>query len=180
METRAATRGSDSSLSDAAPRSTTVAPRPRRIQERRAWIRLQPVGLAALLGLVGGGLAAWSLAASALPPWLRLPQPAGAATAADLFVALLLAGLGVAALWRLSAWLLPLVMAGLLLGCGLPLLFDLRADPVGLLAAPAALTCMVLPLFAAVMNRALLRRLGLTGPLTSRREIIGFAALAGL
>ena len=29
-------------------------------------------------------------------------------------------------------------------------------------------------------HRALLRRLGLTGPLTSRREVIGFAALAGL
>ena len=35
---------------------------------------------------------------------------------------MLLASLGLATLWRLGTWLLPVVMAGLLAGCALPLL----------------------------------------------------------
>lgn len=180
FETRSLISGSGSSLNDESPPSTTLPSGPRRIHDRRAWRRLRRVGLAALVGLSGGGIAAWVLAAQALPVWLRLPQPAAAVPASDLFTPLLLAGLGLAALWRLSAWVLPIVMAGLLLGCGLPLLLDLQVDPMDLLAAAAPLTCLALPVFAVVLNRTLLRRLGQTGRLASRREIIGFAALAGL
>ena len=107
---------------------TTLPPGPRRIHDRRGWRRLRGVGLAALAGLGGGLITAWSLA-DALPPAMRLPQPAGAVPAQDLFVPMLLAALGLLTLWRLSAWVLPLVMAGLLLGAGLPLLFKTPADP---------------------------------------------------
>lgn len=174
------TRGASSGLSTDLPPSTTLPPGPRRIRDRRGARRLRRVGLAALTGLGGGLVAAWALAANVLPPLLRLPQPAAATPAPDLFVPMLLAGLGLAALWRLSAWVLPLVMAGLLLGCGLPLLLEPQADPLGLLASAPLLSALALPLLAAALNRTRLRRLGLTGRLASRREVVGFGLLAGL
>lgn len=174
------THGTSSGLSTDLPPSTTLPPGPRRIRDRRGSRRLRRVGLAALTGLGGGLVAAWALAANVLPPLLRLPQPAAATPAPDLFVPMLLAGLGLAALWRLSAWVLPLVMAGLLLGCGLPLLLEPQADPLGLLASAPLLSALALPLLAAVLNRTRLRRLGLTGQLASRREVVGFGLLAGL
>lgn len=162
------------------PPSTTLPPAPRRIHPRRGWRRLRRVGQAALASLGGGLLAAWALATDALPPLLRLPQPHGATPAVDLLVPMLLAALGLAALWRLSAWVLPLVMAGLMLGCGVPLLLQPRASPLDLLTSAPLLTTLALPLLAAVLNRTLLRRLGLTGRLATRREMASFALLAGL
>ncbi len=176
LETRAAT----TSLVADAPPSTTLPPGPRRIHHRRGWRRLRRVGLAALTGAGGGLIAAWALAEPALPPWLRLPQPASAVPATDLFVPMLLAALGLVALWRLSAWVLPLVMAGLLLGCGLPLLLEPRPDPLDLLTSVPLLSALALPLLAVVLNRTLLRRAGLTGRLANRREMLGFGLLAGL
>ena len=160
--------------------STTLPPGPRRIHDRAGARRLRRVGLAAVAGLGGGLIVAWALAADMLPPLLRLQQPHGATPATELFIPMLLAALGLAALWRLSAWVLPLVMAGLLLGCGLPLLLEPRADPLELLASAPLLTTLALPLLAAVLNRTLLRRLGLTGRLVKRREMAIFALLAGL
>ncbi|RZJ12507.1 MAG: EAL domain-containing protein [Rubrivivax sp.] len=93
---------------------------------------------------------------------------------------MVLAALGVATLWRLSLWVLPLVMAALLVGCGLPLLFDPRITPLSLLASAPVLSVLALPLLATLLNRKLLRRVGLTGRLASRRELAAFAALAGL
>jgi diguanylate cyclase (GGDEF)-like protein len=103
--------------------------------------------------------------------------------AQDLLLPMLLAALGLLALWRLSAWVLPLVMAGLLLGGGLPLLASPPADPAAaldLLISFPVLTALALPLLALVLNRALLRRLRLTGRLTGRREVLLFTSLAGL
>ncbi|MDR7268313.1 diguanylate cyclase (GGDEF)-like protein [Pelomonas saccharophila] len=170
-------------LSVQAPPSSTLPPGPRRIHDRRGWRRLRRVGLGALAGLGGGVITAWGLAADALPPLLRIPQPAAAAPAQDLLLPLLLAALGLLALWRLSAWVLPLVMAGLLLGGGLPLLVRSPADPAAaldlLLSAPV-LTALALPLLALVLNRTLLRRLRLTGRLAGRREVLLFGLLGGL
>ncbi|HEV6967243.1 hypothetical protein, partial [Roseateles sp.] len=173
-------RSTTSGLSADPPPSTTLPPGPRRIHDRRGWRRMRRVLLAGLTGLAGGGVAAWALTGPALPAWLRLPQPAGTIPATDLFMPLLLAAIGLAALWRLSAWVLPLVMAGLLLGCGVPLLLEPRADPLDLLASAPLLSALALPLLAAVLNRGLMRRLGLPGRLASRREIAGFALLAGV
>lgn len=161
------------------PPSGTPPSTPRRIHDRLGWRRLRRVGLAALAGGSGGLLAAWALAGPALPPLLRLPQPAAALPASELFVPMLLAALGLAALWRLSAWVLPLVIAGLLLGCGLPLLVNAQVSLPGLLQSPPLLSALALPLLAALLNRTLLRRLGLSGRLANRRETVGFAALAG-
>ncbi|MBW8847282.1 MAG: EAL domain-containing protein [Burkholderiales bacterium] len=172
--------GMGASLSSDLPPSTTLPPGPRRIHDRGGWRRLRRVGLAALAGLGGGLIAAWALVAEALPPMLRLPQPHGATPATELFIPMLLAAFGLAALWRLSAWVMPLVMAGLLLGCGLPLLLEPRADPLDLLVSAPLLTALALPLLAAVLNRTLLRRLGLTGRLANRREMASFALLAGV
>ncbi len=170
-------------LSVQAPPSTTLPPGPRRIHDRRGWRRLRRVGLAALAGLGGGLVAAWGLAADALPPLLRLPQPAGAMPVQDLLIPMLLAALGLVALWRLSAWVLPLVMAGLLLGGGLPLLFKTTPDPgaaLDLLTSAPVLSALALPLLAIALNRTLLRRLRLTGRLTGWREVGLFGLLAGV
>ena len=174
------THNTGPSLATDAPPSTTLPAGPRRIHDRRGWRRLRRVGLAALGGLGGGLIAAWALAAQSLPPLLRLPQPASATPATDLFVPMLLAALGLAALWRLSAWVLPLLMAGLLLGCGLPLLLEPHIDPLDLFASAPLLSTLALPLLAGVLNRTLLRRVGLTGRLADRREMASFALLAGL
>jgi diguanylate cyclase (GGDEF)-like protein len=175
--------GQGADLSVQAPPSTTLPPGPRRIHDRRGWRRLRRVGLAALAGLAGGVVTAWGLATEALPPLLRIPQPHAAMPAQDLLLPMLLAALGLLALWRLSAWVLPLVMAGLLLGGGLPLLASPPADPAAaldLLISFPVLTALALPLLALVLNRALLRRLRLTGRLTGRREVLLFTSLAGL
>ena len=162
------------------PPPTNPPPGPRRIHDRGDWRRLRRVGLAAVAGLGGGLLAAWGLAAQSLPPGLHLPQPAGALPAVDLLIPLLLAALGLAALWRLSVWVLPLVMTGFVLGCSLPLLIAPRTDPLRLIESAPMLGSLALPLMAAVLNRLLLRRLGLAGRLSSARGMAGFAALAGL
>lgn len=170
-------------LSVQAPPSTTLPPGPRRIHDRRGWRRLRRVGLAALAGLGGGLVTAWGLAANALPPMLRIPQPSSALPVQDLLLPMLLAALGLLALWRLSAWVLPLVMAGLLLGGGLPLLVSAPTDPaaaIDLLISAPVLTALALPLLALVLNRTLLRRLHLTGRLAGRRETLLFGLLGGL
>ncbi|MFT7772508.1 putative bifunctional diguanylate cyclase/phosphodiesterase [Roseateles sp.] len=175
--------GPEADLSVQAPPSTTLPPGPRRIRNRRSWRRMRRVSLAALAGLGGGLVTAWDLAGSALPPVLRLPQPAGATPAQDLLIPMLLAALGLLALWRLSAWVLPLVMAGLMLGAGLPLFFKAPPDPgvaLDLLISAPVLSALALPLLALVLNRALLRRLRLTGRLAGWREIGLFGLLSGL
>jgi diguanylate cyclase (GGDEF)-like protein/PAS domain S-box-containing protein len=175
------TGNSGGTAAELPPASTTLPSSPRRIHDRRrGWRRLRRVGWAALTGLGGGLIAAWALATPVLPPMLRLPQALSAMPAVDLFIPMLLAALGLAALWRLGTWVLPLVMAGLLLGCGLPLLLEPGAGSLRLLAsAPLLSTLALLPL-AAVLNRTLLRRLGLTGRLANRREMAWFALLTGL
>jgi hypothetical protein len=75
---------------------------------------------------------------------------------------------------------LPLVMAGLLLGCGLPLLTDARIGALDLLASAPLLSTLALPLLSVLLNRTLLRRVGLTGRLAGRREILCFGLIAGL
>lgn len=168
-------------LSVQPPPNTTLPPGPRRIHPRRGWRRLRRVGLAATAGLAGGLLSAWSLAGDALPALLRLPQPPLALAAADRFVPMLLAGIGLVTLWRLSAWVLPLVMAGLLLGSGVPLLLRPAGSAMAgsdLLVAGPVLTTLALPLLALVLNRGLLRRLGLTGRLSGWREVGLFGGLA--
>jgi diguanylate cyclase (GGDEF)-like protein/PAS domain S-box-containing protein len=156
---------------------------PRRIHDRRGWRRLRRVGWAALAGLGGGLVTAWSLADDVLPAFLRLPQPAGALAAHDGLVPMLLAALGLVALWRLSAWVLPLVMAGMLLGGGLPLLFkppSTRLDALDLLVSPPLLSALALPLLAVALNRTLLRRLRLSGRLNGWRDVGLFGTLAGV
>jgi len=162
------------------PPSTTLPPGPRRIHDRRGTRRLRRVGYAALIGLAGGLAVAWALVASTLPQLLRLPQPASAVPAAEFFIPMLIAALGLGTLWRLGAWVLPLVMAGLLVGCGLPLLLEPGTTPMALLGSAPVLSTLALPLLAAVLNRRLLRRLGLTGKLAARQEMASFALLAGL
>jgi len=169
-----------SSGSVAEPPATTPPHGPRRIHDRRGWRRLRRVGLAALTGLAGGLVVAWVLAAPLLPQLWRLPQPAWAVPAADLFLPMLLAALGLATLWRLGGWVLPMVIAGLLLGCGLPLLLDPAADPLRLLVTAPMLSVLALLPLATLLNRTFLRRLGLTGRLVARREMARFAVLAGL
>lgn len=169
-----------------APPPSTLPPGPRRIHDRRGWRRLRRVGLAALTGLAGGLVTAWSLAGDALPPLLRLPQPSGSMPAQDVFVPMLLAALGLLTLWRISAWVLPLVMAGLLLGGGLPQLFKASSvlfapsAALDLITSPPALAALALPLLAVALNRTLLRRLRLTGRLIGWREVGLFGLLAGL
>lgn len=175
--------GQTANLSVQAPPSTTLPPGPRRIHDRRGWRRLRRVGLAGVAGLAGGLVTAWGLATTALPPLLRIPQPQAATPAQEQLLPMLLAALGLLALWRLSAWVLPLVMAGLLLGGGLPLLASPPADPAAaldLLLSGPVLTALALPLLALVLNRTLLRRLRLTGRLTGRREVLLFFSLSGL
>ncbi|MBV8035078.1 bifunctional diguanylate cyclase/phosphodiesterase [Roseateles sp.] len=173
--------GQEADLSAPAPPSTRPPSGPRRIHDRSSGRRLRRVGLAALAGLGGGLLTAWGLARDILPPMLRLPQPAGAMPAQDLLIPMLLAALGLLALWRLNAWTLPLVTAGLLLGAGLPLLFEARPGAgLELLLSAPVLSALALPLLALVLNRALLRRLRLTGRLTGWREVGLFGLLAGL
>lgn len=175
--------GPEADLSIQAPPSIKPPTGPRRIHDRRGRRRMRRVGLAALAGLGGGLVTAWDLASSALPPVLRLPQPTGAIAAQDLLIPMLLASLGLLTLWRLSAWVLPLVAAGLLLGAGLPLLWG-APSPAGaapdLLISAPVLSALALPLLAIALNRALLRRLRLTGRLTGWREAGLFALLAGL
>ena len=173
------THSSSGSMAEPPP-ATTPPHGPRRIHDRRGWRRLRRVGLAALTGLAGGLVVAWVLASPLLPRLLRLPQPASAIPAADLFIPMLLAALGLTALWRLGAWVLPLVMAGLLLGCGLPLLLEPATDPLSLLATRPLLSVLALLPLAALLNRKLLRRMGLTGRLVTRREMARFGLLAGL
>lgn len=172
---------SGADLSVQPPPATTLPHGPRRIHDRRrGWRRLRRVGLAAVAGLGGGLVAAWSLATAELPPLLTLPQPAGATPAHALLIPMLLAALALLALWRLSAWLL---MAGLMLGAGLPLFFKSSPDPAAaldLLISAPVLTTLALPLLAAVLNRSLLRRLRMTGRLAGTREIGLFGLLAGL
>lgn len=159
----------------------TTPPRgPRRIRAQRGRRRLRRVGLGALAGFAGGLIAAWSLSTDLLPPWAALPQPAGALSAQDLFVPMLLAALGLVTLWRLSVWVLPLTMAGLLLGCGLPLITLPPARALELLPSAPLLATLALPLLAAVLHRRLLRRMGLSGRLANRRETLLFSLLAGL
>lgn len=180
FESRGPHSGSSSNLSTDLPPTTTLLPsRPRRIHERRGWRRLRRLGLGAAAGLGGGLIAAWALSTAALPPLLRLHQPAAATAATELFIPMLLAALGLTALWRLSAWVLPLFMAGVLLGCGLPLLLEPSADPLALLLSAPLLCALALPLLGATLNRTVLRRLGLTGQLANRREVLGFGLLAG-
>ncbi|MFT7722029.1 MAG: EAL domain-containing protein [Roseateles sp.] len=163
-----------------APPPATQPPGPRRIRARRGGRRLRHAGLAALAGLGVGLAAAWALAGPALPPPLRLPQPAAALPAIALFIPLLVAALGLTTLWRLGAWALPLLMAGLLLGGLAPLLPGGGLASAGLAGATAPLAgVLALPLLAAVLNRTLLRRLGLTGRLAHWRDRLGFALLAG-
>ena len=143
---------------------------------------MRRVAQAGLAGLGGGLLVAWSVAGDALPPLLRLPQPASAVPATDLLIPMLLAALGLVTLWRLSAWVLPLLMAGLLLGGGLAQLFTSPPAPdaaLDLLISPPVLGSLALPLLCAVLNRTLLRRLRLTGRLASLREVTLFGLLAG-
>lgn len=163
--------------------ATTLPPGPRRIHTRRGWRRLRRVGLATVAGLVGGLLTAWGLADHSLPAALRLPQPAGAMAAVDFFVPMALAAIGLLTLWRLSAWVLPMVMAGVLVGGGVPLLFG--AGPatgagLELLTSPAVLGALALPVLSLVLNRSLLRRLQLTGRLAGWREVGLFGLLAGV
>ncbi|WP_457421594.1 putative bifunctional diguanylate cyclase/phosphodiesterase [Roseateles sp. P5_E7] len=162
------------------PPATTPPLGPRRIHDRRGWRRLRRVGLAALTGLAGGLVVAWVLAAPLLLPLLRLPQPASAIPAADLFIPMMLTALGLTVLWRLGAWVLPLVIAGLLLGCGLPLLLEPATDPLALLTSRPLLSVLALLPLAALLNRTRLRRLGLTGRLVTRHEMLRFGLLAGL
>lgn len=138
------------------------------------------MGIAGLAGLGGGLVIAWVLAAPWLPTALRLPQPMSALPAAQLLLPLLISAFGLAVLWRLSAWALPLAMAGLLLGCGLPLLPALGGRPAMVLASLPLLSVLALPLQALLLRRGLLRRLGLGGQLARRREIVSFALLAGV
>ncbi|MDR7331536.1 EAL domain-containing protein [Roseateles asaccharophilus] len=175
-DARAAAHG----LTTHTPPPSTLPGGPPRIHDRRGWRRLRRVGLAGLAGLAGGLVIAWVLAGPALPIWLRLPQPAQALPAAQLLLPLLISGLGLAALWRLSAWVLPLTMAGLLLGCGLPLLPQWAGRPAALLAAMPLLSVLALPVLALLLRRGLLRRLGLSGQLARRREIVSFGLLAGV
>ncbi|NCT85101.1 MAG: EAL domain-containing protein [Comamonadaceae bacterium] len=175
--------GQEADLSIQAPPPTQPPSGPRRIHDRRGRRRIRRVGLAALAGLGGGLIIAWSLATDALPPLLRLPQPAGAMPPQDLLIPMLTAALGLLALWRLSAWVLPLVTAGLLLGAGLPLLFsspDAPGAALDLLVSPPVLAALALPLLAVALNRPLLRRLRLTGRLIHWRELGLFGLLAGL
>ena len=88
---------------------------------------------------------------------------------------MMLAALGLGTLWRLGTWVLPLAMAGLLLGCGLPLLLEPGVDPLRLLTSPPLLSVLALFPLAALLNRMLLRRIGFTGRLAHRREMAGFA-----
>ncbi|HEY9106369.1 MAG TPA: EAL domain-containing protein [Roseateles sp.] len=162
------------------PAPMTPPSSPRRIHDRRGWRRLRRVGWAGLTGLAGGLLTAWALAAPLLPPWLRLPQPGGALPATELFIPMLLTTLGLGTLWRLGTWVLPLAIAGLLLGCGLPLLLEPGVAPSRLLASPPLLSTLALLPLAALLNRTLLRRIGFTGRLAHRREMAGFALLAGV
>ena len=173
------THGLNSRMGEAAP-SKARPTGPRRIHDRRGWRRLRRVGLAALGGLIGGLVAAVSLAGDLLPPQLQLPLPANAMPLQDLLVPMLLAGLGLVTLWRLSTWVLPLLIAGLLLGCGLPQLFRPRGDSLDLLISAPLLTTLALSVFAAVLNRTLLRRLGLTGRLSGQRETWIFGLLGGV
>ena len=176
--------GAEADLGTQAPPPIKPPTGPRRIHDRRGRRRMRRVGLAALAGLGGGLITAWDLASSALPPVLRLPQPAGATPAQDLLIPMLLAALGLLTLWRLSAWVLPLVAAGLLLGAGLPLLWEVVPAASGvtpdLLISAPVLSAIALPLLAIALNRALLRRLRLTGRLSSWREVGLFGLLAGL
>ncbi|WP_422013435.1 putative bifunctional diguanylate cyclase/phosphodiesterase [Roseateles sp.] len=166
------------------PPPTASPAGPRRIHDRRGWRRLRRVGWAALAGLGGGLVTAWSLASDVLPAFLRLPQPAGAMPAHDGFVPMLLAALGLLALWRLSVWVLPLVMAGMLLGGGLPLLFKppagSRLGALDLLVSAPVLSALALPLLAVALNRTLLRRLRLSGRLNGWRDVGLFGTLAGV
>ncbi|WP_394486117.1 putative bifunctional diguanylate cyclase/phosphodiesterase [Roseateles sp. BYS96W] len=100
--------------------------------------------------------------------------------ASELFVPMLLAAIGLATLWRLGAWLLPLVMAGLLAGCALPLWCHPELQASALLGSGAVLGTLALPLLAALLNRRLLYRLGVNGRLAAGKDIAGFALLAGL
>jgi diguanylate cyclase (GGDEF)-like protein/PAS domain S-box-containing protein len=180
-ESTAPDSGAERSLH--APPTTTLPTGPRRIHTRRGWRRLRRVGLAALAGLLGGLVSAWGVSADLLPPGWQLPQPAGATPAVHLFLPMLLAATGLLTLWRLSAWVLPLVMSGMIVGGSLPLLLHPATD-VGtaaerLTAAPL-LTALGLPILALLLNRSLLRRLQMTGRLTSWREVLCFGALAGL
>ncbi len=173
------TRPSISTLSGAPP-STPLPPGPRRIQDRRGLRRWRRAGIAALTGIAGGAVVAWTLSAGDLPPTLRPPQPAGAMPASELFAPMLLASLGLATLWRLGTWLLPMVMAGLLAGCALPLLGHPELQASALLGSSAVLGTLALPLMAALLNRRLLYRLGISGRLATRKEAAGFTLLAGL
>jgi len=168
-----------STMSDAPP-STTLPPGPRRIQDRRGLRRWRRAGIAALTGIAGGAVVAWALSAGDLPATLRPPQPNGAMPASELFVPMLLASMGLATLWRLGAWLLPLVIAGLLAGCALPLLSHPELQASALLGSGAVLGTLALPLLAALLNRRLLHRLGLSGRLATRKELASFALLAGV
>ncbi|MFG6414879.1 putative bifunctional diguanylate cyclase/phosphodiesterase [Roseateles sp. DC23W] len=167
-------------LTGEAPPSASLAAGPRRIHDRRGWRRLRRVGLAAAAGLGAGVVAAWMLGGALLPPLLRPPQPSGALAIPELLLPLLIAAFGLTVLWRLGTWVLPVAMAGLLLGCSLPLLPHVGLTPTGLLASAPLLSVLTLPLLALLLNRSLLRRLGLSGRLASRREMGSFAALAGL
>jgi diguanylate cyclase (GGDEF)-like protein/PAS domain S-box-containing protein len=172
-------RATSNGLTTHAPPPSTLPPGPRRIHRRRGWRRLRRVGMAGLAGLAGGLATAWGLADAVLPGALRLPQPAQALPAAQLLLPLMIGALGLAVLWRLSAWVLPLAMAGLLLGCGLPLLPALGGTSAVPGAAPVLLSVLSLPLFALLLRRGALRRLGLGGQLTRRRETLSFLLLAG-
>lgn len=175
-DTRATTHG----LTTHAPPPSTLPAGPRRIHDPRGWRRLRRAAWATLAGLAGGLVIAWVLGAALLPAWLRLPQPAQALPAPQLLLPLLIGALGLAVIWRLSAWVLPLAMAGMLLGCGLPLLPSPGRGAAALAATPPLLSVLALPLFALLLRRGLLRKLGLGGQLNRRHETLSFLLLAGL
>ncbi|MFG6465964.1 putative bifunctional diguanylate cyclase/phosphodiesterase [Roseateles sp. BYS87W] len=175
-DTAPPSQGSDLSLQ--APPTTQLPPGPRRIR-RSAWRQLHRVVRAGIAGSAGALVVALSLLAPRLPAALQLPQPAGSYAAQDLLVPGLVAALGLMTLWRLSTWMLPLVMGTLLLGCGLPLLLAASDTPARILTSPL-LAILCLPVVALALHRTWLRRLGLTGRLANWREVGVFAALAGV
>lgn len=178
-ETRGPSTSPATLITDLAPPTTTLPTGPRRIRDRRSHRHLQRAGLVAAGGLAAGLLTRALMAAAGAPTMTQSAPWAHTAPLEGFLAPLLIAALGLFALWRLSAWLLPIGMAALLTGASLPLL---RQDVTltGLLASPASLGMLALPLLLLLMNRSRLRRWGLTGRLTHPRDALVFLGLAGI
>lgn len=186
MHSRDTDRISASLASSIAPDPTeppAAAPTgPRRIHahQRHPWRQAKAAGLGLLAGLGTALLAASTQPGDGLPQALRLPQPPDAMPAETLLLPLLLAGAAWIATWRLGAWALPLLMAGLVAGTGLPLLLSHADLPAGWMTSPAILTALALPGMALLVSRPLLGRLGLTGRFRRWRDLAFLPLFAGL